>query len=138
MAGMASFGRFASVNLGGRLGLKMALGALAAGVLAWGAQPAHAAYIYIYIYSNIVNPGEMAFNQELGINNSGEIAGYFSAAGWCMAQLRRCKVIAPPQGFTRRRSDVDRRPTMSRGERLFPNECSRGNDLHVMRPVCRA
>ena len=43
--------------------------------LAWGAQPAHAGYVF----QDIVNPGDVTFNQELGINNAGEIAGYFGS-----------------------------------------------------------
>ncbi len=58
---------------GSRPGL--ALGALAAMALAWGAQPAHAGYVF----QDIINPGDVTFNQELGINNSGKIAGYFGS-----------------------------------------------------------
>jgi hypothetical protein len=56
-------------------GPKWAFAALAALPLAWGAQPAHAAYVF----QDIVNPADATFNQELGINNSGEIAGYFGS-----------------------------------------------------------
>ncbi len=35
------------------------------------------AYAAGYTFTNVVNPGDPAFNQELGINNSGVIAGYF-------------------------------------------------------------
>jgi len=55
--------------------LRLALGAFAAMAFAWGAQPAHAAYVF----QDIINPGDVTFNQELGINNSGKIAGYFGS-----------------------------------------------------------
>jgi PEP-CTERM motif len=55
--------------------LRLASGAFAAMALAWGAQPAHAAYVF----QDIINPGDVTFNQELGINNAGEIAGYFGS-----------------------------------------------------------
>src|ERR1039458_8111964 len=32
-----------------------------------------------YIYQNVINPGDPTFNQELGINNAGTIAGYFGS-----------------------------------------------------------
>jgi PEP-CTERM motif len=55
---------------------KLAVAALAvAAVLAWGSRPAQAGYVF----QDIVNPGDATFNQELGINNSGEIAGYFGS-----------------------------------------------------------
>jgi PEP-CTERM motif len=56
-------------------GPKLALGALAAVALAWGAQPAQA----YYVFQDIINPGDATFNQELGINSAGEIAGYFGS-----------------------------------------------------------
>lgn len=57
---------------------KLALGGLAALALAWGAQPAQAA---TYTFQNVVNSdaaigGDANFNQELGINDSGVVAGY--------------------------------------------------------------
>lgn len=53
----------------------MAFAALVAAALALGAQPARAGYVF----QNIINPGDPTFNQELGINNSGTIAGYFGS-----------------------------------------------------------
>ena len=55
--------------------LRLALGAFAAISLAWGAQPAQAGYVF----RDIINPGDVTFNQLLGINSSGEIAGYFGS-----------------------------------------------------------
>ncbi len=52
------------------------LGALAALVLACAATPANASS---YTFQNIVDVGDPTFNQELGINNSGLIAGYFGS-----------------------------------------------------------
>lgn len=47
----------------------------AAAAAAWGSAPAQAGYLF----QDIVNIGDPTFNQELGINNSGEIAGYFGS-----------------------------------------------------------
>jgi hypothetical protein len=67
------------------------LGALAAAALAWGAQPAHAA---TYTFQNVVNSnaeigGDANFNQELGINNTGVVAGYAGDG-----------VVLPNKGYT--------------------------------------
>lgn len=51
------------------------LGAAAAAVVALSAQPALAGYML----QNIISNHDPTFNQELGINNSGEIAGYFGS-----------------------------------------------------------
>lgn len=75
MAGMASFSGFASARLARGPRAKLALGTLAAVALAWGVQPAHAGYVF----QDIINPGDVTFNQALGINSSGEIAGYFGS-----------------------------------------------------------
>jgi PEP-CTERM motif len=74
MAGMAFFASFAMARLARRLPAKLALGALAAVALAWGAQPAQAT-----VFQDIINPGDVTFNQALGINNAGKIAGYFGS-----------------------------------------------------------
>ena len=50
----------------------LALGAFAAMALAWGAQPAHAAYVF----QNIIDPANPTFTQALGINTAGTIVGY--------------------------------------------------------------
>lgn len=55
--------------------IKATLGALTAAALAWGIQPAQAGYAF----QDIVNPADPTFNQELGINQPGEIAGYFGS-----------------------------------------------------------
>ena len=52
--------------------LRLALGAFAATALAWGAQPAHAAYVF----QNIIDPANPTFTQALGINSAGTIVGY--------------------------------------------------------------
>ncbi len=51
------------------------IGALTAIALAGGVQTAHAAYSF----QDIINNADPTFNQELGINNAGEIAGYFGS-----------------------------------------------------------
>ena len=53
----------------------LAASAISIMALAWSVQPAQAGYVF----HDIVNPGDVTFNQELGINNSGEIAGYFGS-----------------------------------------------------------
>jgi PEP-CTERM motif len=52
--------------------LRLALGAFAATALAWGAQPAHAAYVF----QSIIDPANPTFTQALGINSAGTIVGY--------------------------------------------------------------
>lgn len=55
---------------------KLVLGVCAAtAAAAWGVAPAQAGYVF----QDIVNTADPTFNQELGINNSGEIAGYFGS-----------------------------------------------------------
>src|SRR5271166_3424045 len=71
--------------------LKLALGALAAVALAWGAQPAHAT---TYTFQNIVNSntaigGDANFNQALGISSAGIIGGYAGDG-----------VVLPNKGYT--------------------------------------
>ncbi|MGH8317752.1 MAG: PEP-CTERM sorting domain-containing protein [Steroidobacteraceae bacterium] len=51
-------------------------GAATAVALIVSAQPAEAD---AYMFQDIINPADVTFNQELGINNSGEIAGYFGS-----------------------------------------------------------
>jgi len=53
-----------------------ALGAVAALVLLGSPQVAHAT---TFTYQNIIDTGDPTFNQALGINNAGEIAGYFGS-----------------------------------------------------------
>ncbi len=57
------------------LGVCVAAGAAAAIGFGWCAQPANASYVF----QNVVNPGDVTFNQELGISNAGTIAGYFGS-----------------------------------------------------------
>jgi hypothetical protein len=75
MTAMAFMGHRARAGVASALRPRLALGALTAVALAWGAQPAQAGYVF----QDIINPGDVTFNQELGINNSGEIAGYFGS-----------------------------------------------------------
>jgi PEP-CTERM motif len=67
--------RSSSAGVGRVLSPKLAFGALAALAFAWGAQPTHAGYLF----QTIDNPGDPTFNQLLGINDSGTIAGYFGS-----------------------------------------------------------
>jgi hypothetical protein len=63
--------------IGPRLRLaRTLLPAAAALIVAGGPAPARATS---YTFQSIVNLGDPTFNQELGINNSGEIAGYFGS-----------------------------------------------------------
>lgn len=83
---------------------KLTLGALTAVALACAAQPAQAA---IYTFQNIVNPtgnlggtGDSNFNQALGINTAGTIAGY--AGDGVVVPNKGYTVVAPfaPANFT--------------------------------------
>src|ERR1700728_4521707 len=70
---------------------KLIVGALATAALAWGAQPAQAANVF----QDIVHPNDVTFNQELGINNSGEIAGYFGS-GMLVGHPNKGYTTTPP------------------------------------------
>jgi hypothetical protein len=56
--------------------VKFAIGVITALVLVWGIRAAHADTL---TFQNVINPRDPTFNQELGINNSGVIAGYFGS-----------------------------------------------------------
>ena len=73
MSAVAFSGRSSSFRAGRVLSPKLAFGALAALAFAWGVQPAQAGYTF----QDIVNMNDPTFNQALGINSVGEIAGYF-------------------------------------------------------------
>jgi len=72
---------------------KPALGALAAVALACTGVPAHA---LTFTFQDIINNNDVTFNQELGINSSGMIAGYFGsgAAGF----PNKGYTVVPPYG----------------------------------------
>jgi hypothetical protein len=55
---------------------KFALAATATLALAFGIRPAHSD---VLTFQDVINPGDATFNQALGINSSGEIAGYFGS-----------------------------------------------------------
>ena len=59
-----------------RSGFGLAIGALAAGVLAWTTGPAYAVTL---LFQDVINANDPTFNQELGINNTATIAGYFGS-----------------------------------------------------------
>lgn len=71
--------------------LRLALGAFAAMALAWGTQPAHAAYVF----QNIIDPLNPTFTQALGINSAGTIVGYGNAVTFNGFEL------VLPSSFTR-------------------------------------
>lgn len=73
---------------------KLTLGALTAVALAWAAQPAHAAYVF----QDIINNNNVTFNQELGINSAGEIAGYFGAGNGLAGHPNQGYTVVPPYG----------------------------------------
>ena len=50
-----------------------------------------------YIYQNVINPGDPTFNQELGINNAGMIAGYFGSGA---PSGGTPFTLTPNQGYT--------------------------------------
>src|SRR5271168_4278700 len=92
MAGMASFSGFASARLARGPRAKLALGTLAAVALAWGAQPAQAGYVF----RDIINTNDVTFNQELGINSAGMIAGYFGAGNGLAGHPNQGYTVVPP------------------------------------------
>src|ERR1039458_5849220 len=51
-----------------------------------------------YIYQNVINPGDPTFNQELGINNAGTIAGYFGSGA--PIGTPPPFTLTPTQGYT--------------------------------------
>lgn len=55
---------------------KLALGAMTVGALTWTAGPAHAIN---YTFQDIINNTDVTFNQALGINTAGTIAGYYGS-----------------------------------------------------------
>jgi hypothetical protein len=77
---------------------KWAAAALAAVALAFAAQSAQAGYVF----RDIINHHDVTFNQELGINNSGIIAGYFGSGA--AGHPNKGYVVVPPyhgRNFTR-------------------------------------
>jgi hypothetical protein len=71
---------------------KLAFTVLAAAMLALGTQAAHAAYVF----QNIINNNDPTFNQELGINSAGTIAGYFGSGA--AGHPNKGYTVAPPYG----------------------------------------
>jgi hypothetical protein len=76
-----------------RSGFGLAIGVLAAGVLAWTAGPAHAVTL---IFQDVINTNDPTFNQELGINNAGTIAGYFGSGA--AGHPNQGYTVVPPFG----------------------------------------
>jgi hypothetical protein len=74
----------------------LAFAALAAAACALGASPARAAYVF----QDIINNNDVTFNQELGINSAGTIAGYFGSGTVVNGVLHPNKgyTVAPPYG----------------------------------------
>jgi PEP-CTERM motif len=85
--------RGSSLGLSSRL--KVAFGALSAMALIWGVQPAQAGYTF----QDIINPSDPTFNQELGINTAGEIAGYFGS-GMAGHPNKGYTTVPPYSSFT--------------------------------------
>ncbi len=71
----------------------LALGAAAAITLAWSAQTAHAT---TYSFQDIINNNDVTFNQELGINSGGTIAGYFGSGA--AGHPNMGYTVGPPYG----------------------------------------
>jgi hypothetical protein len=71
----------------------MAARTVAALALASAAVSAHAAS---YTFQNIVNNNDVTFNQELGINSSGQIAGYFGSGA--QGHPNKGYTVVPPYG----------------------------------------
>src|SRR5215467_5313569 len=72
--------------------ITVAVGALTAVVLAYGVRPLHADVVLTF--QDIINTADPTFNQELGINNSGLIAGYFGSGA--AGHPNKGYTVAPP------------------------------------------
>lgn len=94
MTPSASLARARRAGKAFRLRPHWALAALAAAALALGVQPAHASYAF----QNIINNSDATFNQELGINSSGEIAGYFGSGA--AGHPNKGYTVVPPYSQT--------------------------------------
>lgn len=70
-----------------------AFAAFAAAALALGGTQARAA---AYTFQDIINNNDVTFNQELGINSSGEIAGYFGSGA--AGHPNKGYTVVPPYG----------------------------------------
>ena len=68
----------------------LGLVALTAMAVVWGAQPAQAGFVF----QDIVNTNDVTFNQELGINSAGMIAGYFGSGA--AGHPNKGYTVAPP------------------------------------------
>lgn len=87
--------RFPLASLGRSKIASSLVGALIAVGLAWGAQPAQAT---TYAFQNIINNNDVTFNQELGINMAGEIAGYFGAGNGLAGHPNQGYTVVPRYG----------------------------------------
>ncbi len=75
------------------LRFKTALGAFAAAALALSVQPARAV---TYSFQNIIDNADPTFNQALGINSAGTIAGYFGAGNGLAGHPNQGYTVVPP------------------------------------------
>jgi hypothetical protein len=75
--------------------LRHVLAALIAGALVSAAGPTHAAN---YTFQDIINNNDVTFNQELGINSAGMIAGYFGAGNGLAGHPNQGYTVVPPYG----------------------------------------
>lgn len=73
---------------------KLSLAVFAVSALAWGAQPAHAGFTF----QDIIDNNDPTFNQELGINQAGTIAGYFGAGNGLAGHPNQGYTVVPPYG----------------------------------------
>jgi hypothetical protein len=92
MAEMVNSHSRATMGFSRGFGPNSALAAAAALALAWSAQPAHAGYAF----QNIINNTDPTFNQELGINSAGTIAGYFGAGNGLTGHPNQGYTVVPP------------------------------------------
>jgi hypothetical protein len=76
-----------------RSGLGLAIGVLAAGVLAWTTGSASAINL---VYQDIINTNDPTFNQALGINNTSTIAGYYGSGA--PGHPNQGYIVVPPFG----------------------------------------
>jgi PEP-CTERM motif len=72
---------------------KISLGAFTAVALAVTLQPAHAV---TYTFQDVIDNADPTFNQELGINSAGTIAGYFGAGNGLSGHPNKGYTVVPP------------------------------------------
>ncbi len=92
MKAPVALARLGHIGGASRFRAQLAVTAVATAVLALGVQPARAGFVF----QDIVNNNDPTFNQELGINNAGTIAGYFGSGA--AGHPNQGYTVVPPYG----------------------------------------